>query len=111
MEQQIRKVRELLNKLPKAVLIEMLLSQETETETPIPTISEPTLFDVNAQRYKRTPSRATTSRRRWTQAQDESLIYAVRQGRKTYEEIGQLLGRTNKAVCQRAVILRSRGDL
>ena len=107
MEQQIHKVREILNRLPKAVLIELLLQTDST-----PPAAEPTLFEPAPQQsYKRQPSQGLTTRRKWTGAQDDALIYALRQGRKSHAEIGALLGRTNKAVCQRAVILRSRGLL
>jgi len=113
MEQQTLRIRQILNQLPKALLIEMILAQESEPVSQ--TVSQPSLFEpsepsVNHQ-FKHKRPRTSTTRRKWTREQDEALVYAIKQGRKSYAEIGQLLGRTNKAVCQRAVILRSRGQI
>ena len=110
MEQQTIRIRQILNTFPKAALIEMLLAQEVDTPTIIPTIEQPIAPAVRYVAKPYTPKPLVT-RRKWTQAQDEALIYAVKQGRKSYREIGQLLGRTHKATCQRAVILRNRGLL
>lgn len=115
MEQQTIRIRQILNTFPKAALIEMLLTQEIDEPRPQYSVSEPieepTLFTQSSKRYKRSISNAPTSRRRWTKEQDEALIYAIKQGRKSYTEIGHLIGRTNKAIQQRATILRSRGLL
>jgi len=105
MEQQIYQMKAILGRLPKAVLIELLLAQTTAAEE-LP--KAPIIQEVKPQRTYRP---APTSKRKWTTEQDEALIYAVKQGRKSYREIGHLLGRTHKAVCQRTVILRNRGLL
>jgi hypothetical protein len=104
MEQQIQQMKAILCRLPKAVLVELLIAQTTAAEE----LPKAPLIQHVPRPYK---PRAEVTRRKWTPEQDEALIYAVKQGRKSYREIGQLLGRTHKATCQRTVILRNRGLL
>lgn len=113
MEQQTLRIRQLLNTLPKSLLIEMLLAQEITTPALAPVVSEPieepTLFDTPNIKGKRRRSNAPISRRRWTEAQDESLLYAVAQGRKSYAEIALMLGRTPEGIHSRLHKLRKAG--
>ena len=104
MEQQIQQMKAILCRLPKAVLVELLIAQTTAAEE----LPKAPLIQQAPRRYTQS---VEITRRKWTPEQDQALIYAIQQGRKGYREIGQLLGRTHKATCQRAVILRNRGLL
>lgn len=107
MEQQTIRIRQILNTFPKAALIEMLLTQEVDAPKVEYSIQEP-IEQPKQQRQQRV---APISRRRWTHIQDESLIYAVKQGRKTYAEIALMLGRTPEGIHNRLSKLRKAGLL
>ena len=92
MEQQQLRIREILDKLPKSQLIELLLA-DTPQQTQ-------TTFNVKPNRLGR----------RWSNKEDQYAIQAYKQG-LTAEQIADVLGRTESGVYNRLHELRNQGVL